>query len=77
MLGSNMFLGDEKSLTFNVKGCRRINRIRITLTDQDLYRVEAFNVRRLGCTPRGDHDGIQAGMLAKLIEDITGLLTSL
>jgi hypothetical protein len=83
MLGADKLVGDEKSLTFSIKGCRTVNKIRITLTPLDLYDVEFLKVvmptrfRDFSIETVALETGVYAEMLHAIIEKNTGLALSL
>ena len=79
MLGAKDLVGDRKSLAFRIRGCRRINKIRITLDPSDTYTVEFFKIIRRGFTCERVKwiDGVYNDMLCEVIENATGLRTSL
>ncbi len=78
LLGASQLIGDATSLMFSFKGCPRINKIRITLTPDDLYRVEffKFSPTKLTCNVVSSHEGIYCDQLHDLIESETGLYTT-
>jgi len=77
MLGADNFAGDEKSLSFRIKGSNNANLIKITLTGADDYTMEFGKIwggrYRIVNTVRG----VYADMLNKTIEENTGLNTVL
>lgn len=79
MMGACDLVGDETSLLFRIKGCRVINKIRVSVNGQDLYRVEFFKITKRGmeCRTVKDVDGVQVGQLRETIENTTGLYLSL
>ena len=46
MTGAYGFLGDENSLTFRFKMCKKANSCKVTLNGLDLYDVEFFRIRK-------------------------------
>ena len=88
MLGAKDFLADEKSLHFKIRGSRKVNKIVITLTPEDLYKIDflkctayRFNLRT-GKTTGGvkevkSVDGVSVSNLHETIEQATGLYTKL
>jgi hypothetical protein len=79
MMGSRLILEDERSILFEIRGCPKINKARITLEPTDTYRVEFFKIARRGLdvTTVADHEGVYADSLRPLIEKQTGLYLSL
>ena len=75
MMGTNHQVGDEKSLMFNIKGCRAFNKIRVTLDPSDTYTVEFIKVGKAPTfkITTESHAGIYADALKSLIEEHTGL----
>ncbi len=77
MLGAKDLVGSDNSLTFKIRGCRKISHIRVTLTPADLYDVEYLKVFKFECKDVAKTEGIYADMMHSDIEDKTGLYTSL
>lgn len=72
---------DGRSLCFQIKGCRHVNAIKITLDPSDTYTVE---FRKIGNARSGfrmsvvrEVEGVYADSLHTLIERETGLATRL
>lgn len=77
MIGASLFAGDEKSVQFSFKGCRKANKCRVTLQPDDLYTLELFKFDGLDA-PRVYHtDGLFWDMLKPVFEQETGLYLSL
>ena len=77
MLGAVNLVGDEKSLSFKVRGCRTITHIRVTLEADDTYTMEFYKCRGINRTLVKSHSQVYADMLNNFIESETGLRTSL
>ena len=79
MLGAHTLLAGHESLQFGIRGCRTINRVRISLTPLDVYRVEFEKVTQRGMriVTVSTHDDVYCDQLHDLIEAQTGLYTSL
>jgi hypothetical protein len=80
MMGTRYKLGDERSLTFDVRGSRTVNKIRVTLNTGDLYDVDFLKVGRAP-TYRvvlvDERTDIYFDALREVIERATGLRLSL
>ncbi len=79
MMGTNQIVRSEKALIFNVKGCWKWKKIKVTLDGDDTYIVEFFQI---GSSPNFKvssqrFDGVYCDGLKSLIEQETGLLLSL
>jgi len=81
MMGTRYKLGDDQSLTFDIRGSRTVNKIRVTLNVMDLYDLTFWKVtRRNGefkvkvVDVRND---IYFDGLREVIERVTGLCLSL
>jgi hypothetical protein len=75
MMGAKDLVADDKSLLFAIKGCRKYNKIRVTLQGNDLYLVEFIKIGRkplytVSVETRLD---VYAEDLKPLIERETGL----
>ncbi len=77
MLGTRAKFGDADSLSFNISGCQRFNRIRITLSADDTYTVHFLKIRGLNQIACLERNGIYADGLHQCIEHNTGLALSL
>lgn len=78
LLGASQLVGGQDFLQFKIKGCPRINKIRIVLTPADLYRVEFWHIGRKVENMRmvSERDGIYCDQLHDVIETETGLYTT-
>lgn len=78
LLGATKLVGDTNSLQFKIKGCRKINCIKIVLDPSDTYTVEFWkiNARTDEVVKVSEHNGIYFDMLHDLIERKTGLYTT-
>lgn len=80
MMGTRYKLGDERSLTFDVRGSRIVNKIRVTLNSMDLYDLEFWKVGR---APKFRVEVVDVrtdvyfDALREVIERVTGLYLSL
>lgn len=79
MIGAHSFTGTENALTFKFKAraSNSSNCIRITLTPDDLYKVEFISLRGKSVKTKGEFDSIYAEDLKHLIEKETRLYLSL
>jgi len=80
MTGARNLLAGPNFLAFKLPSYfarNGINAVRITLTPDDLYRVEFSKVRAMKVTPISVHDGIYCDGLAPLFTAETGLDTRL
>lgn len=81
MLGAKNFSRskDGNELTFQIRGCRKINYIRVRYN----YNIDLYNMSFEYCSLKkginviATHDGIYADMMHKLIEQETRLRTSI
>jgi len=81
MMGTRYKLGDDLSLTFDIRGSRTVNKIRVTLNVMDLYDLTFWKVtRRNGefkVTVVDVRNDIYFDGLREVIERVTGLCLSL
>ncbi len=79
MIGATYFVGDETSLQFSFKGCRKANKCRVTLLPNDLYRMELLKVnkRTYDLEYLYEEEGLYWDMLKPVFENETGLDLSL
>lgn len=80
MTGAKNFVGSETSLSMTLPGSLtkgRINKLRITLTPDDLYTVEAFVFRKYELIPKGTTEGVYTDSLRGVFTAMTGLDTHL
>ena len=79
MMGTRHKLADGDSLVFDIRGCRIINKIKITLNSMDLYDIEYWHINpRQGKSDMiADSAGLYADMVKADIESNTGLCLSL
>lgn len=89
MLGAKNFLGDENSLTFQIRGSKKCNGIKVKLEANDTYTmtftksVPSRFYRKTGKLVSGRLDtvaeleGVYCDGLCQAIEGVTGLRTSL
>jgi hypothetical protein len=79
MTGAKNFVAGDDFLMFSIgKNQSVYNKVRITLTPDDLYDVEFFKMNRLGdIAKEKKYEGMYAEQLPTLFTDVTGLYTSL
>lgn len=80
MVGANTFVGtDEKrgGLRFKFKGSRKVNLVKVTLNESDLYDVAFYKLKKYDFVVTGDYENVFAGDLKELFENETGLYLSL
>lgn len=80
MTGAKMFVGDENGLMFALPAkfaADGINKVRITLTTEDLYDVEFFKIRGLNVKTVAKYEAVYADSLCDVFAARTGLLTRL
>lgn len=78
MTGAKNIGGTENSLSFKIgSNAKRVTHVKITLTDDDLYDVEYYNIRGTNFKTVAKSEGIYSDMLRKDFEQNTGLYTSL
>lgn len=81
MMGTRYKLGDERSLAFDVRGSRTVNKIRVTLNVRNLYDLTFWKVRRVNGDFRvsvvEEVEDIYFDALRQVIERVTGLRLSL
>ena len=82
MTGAKSFLGSEDSLSFTLPrgfANKGINKVRITLLSNDLYKVEfmKFNGRKMSIDTVSEFEDVYADQLRDLFTKVTGLDTRL
>lgn len=77
MMGSRTILAGDNSLMFDIRGCEKINKIRVTLDPSDTYTVEFFKIRGTTCREVASVEGVYCDNLRDVIESRTGLYLSL
>ncbi len=79
MLGAKHIVGSENHLQFQIRGCRKISHIVITLNfATDLYKMEFIKMtKNFDRNVVAEYEGVYVSMLHNLIEKETGLYTSL
>lgn len=89
MMGAKNLCGDETSLTFDVRGSKLANHVKVTLDPSDTYTVKVMKIRGnkleaiLAGAPgvivkvTGERDMVYADMLKPVLETLTGLYLSL
>ncbi len=79
MMGTQHKIADELSLTFNVRGSRTWNKVKVTLNPMDTYDITFY---KIGRAPKfriqeKTVDNVYVGDMHELIERETGLYLSL
>jgi hypothetical protein len=79
MLGAKNLAGDTNSLSFKISGSKFFTHIRISisLNSLDLYDVTFIKIRKFDIVNKKEVKGIYNDMLHKVIEQETGLYTSI
>ncbi len=77
MMGTKNRLADDRSLSFDIKGCKRFNYIKITLDPTDTYIVEFIKTRKHQIQTTVKFDMVYFDELHDLITTQTGLALSL
>lgn len=81
MLGTRQKLGDTDSLTFDCRGSRAVNKIRVTLNGRDLYDLTFWKVTRRNGQFKVNVveqvEDVYFDSLRGVIERVTGLHLSL
>jgi hypothetical protein len=77
MLGAKNLMNVGNGLSLRIRGSRKVNYIKITLNGMDTYDMEFGKVHGLNYKVVATHEGIYVDMMHKLIENETGLYTSL
>lgn len=79
MTGAKNIVGLDEGLMFSIpRNQSPYNKVRITLTPDDLYNVEFFKMNRLGdISKQAGYPGMYADQLRALFTRVTGLETSL
>ena len=80
MTGAKDLLGSVNSLTMRLPSTltkNRISHVRITLTPEDEYTVEALSIRGLKVKPIDQIEGVYGDTLCSVFTVLTGLHTSL
>jgi len=77
MTGAKNFVSDGASLSFSLPrgASNKANKVRVTLTTDDTYTVEFFNIRGVNFKQVSSHVGIYASNLQNLFTAETGLDT--
>jgi hypothetical protein len=80
LLGARDFVGADDSLAFSIKGCHRVNKVRIILDrGTDTYTVQFYLVRRRALDLKlvASVEAVHSDTLHRVIESNTGLATRL
>jgi len=81
LLGAEHLSGDDKSLSFRIRGSRKVNHVKVELDDNDTYtmtfgKLTASTIKKVGnYKVVAKLDQIYADMLNQMIETHTGLYT--
>lgn len=80
MTGAKDFVGSDNALTMSLSSRltrNQVNKVRITLTANDDYMIETFNLRGVKLTPIDKQEGVYVDTLRKFFKALTGLDTYL
>jgi hypothetical protein len=79
MTGAKDFLGSKDSLMFELPRLakNKANKVRVTLSENDTYRVEFFRMKRFDFEKISEHSEVYCDMLTELFTNQTGLQTRL
>jgi len=77
MLGAKNFGTNGNDLCFRIRGSRKVNYIKITLSPADLYTMEFGKIHGHDYKVVENCEHVYADGMHKLIEEHTGLYTSL
>ena len=79
MTGAKDFVGSKDSLMFALPRLakNKANKVRVTLSDNDTYRVEFFRMKRFEFEKISEHSEVYCDMLPELFTTQTGLYTKL
>lgn len=77
MLGAKDIYALENGLQFRIRGSQKANKVRVILTPADTYNVEFWKIRGLSSEKVSEVEDIYAESLHSVIEEHTGLYTSL
>jgi len=77
MMGAGPLIADGNTLRFRIKGCHKINMIKITPQGSDTYKMEFLKVRGFEVKTVAEWEDAYDDMLHSVIESETGLRLSL
>ena len=77
LMGAYHLAADEKTLSFKIKGCRKIKHISIALNSMDTYDVKFTTWRKYDVKVVAELPNIYNDQLHEVIERQTGLYLSL
>ncbi len=77
MMGTKGQVGTDNALTFDIHGCPKFSKVRVTLELNDTYKVEFFKHRKFEQVAYLERTGVYAEQLNQCIEHNTGLCLSL
>ena len=73
LTGAKNFVALENGIQFSIPNRSGPNKIRITLTSEDLYNMEFFRLRGTKCTLVDEYTGVYFDQLIPIFENKTGL----
>ncbi len=77
-LGAKDLVASENALHFKIRGCKKGNKVRISLAADDTYSVELWHVKGTNIFQVGETvDGVYCDGLHQTLESLTGLYTHL
>lgn len=77
MMGTRHKMAYGQTLIFDIRGSKKFNKVRVTLTPLDVYTVEFIKVRGHEIVSRHEVENVYADGLHQCIEHNTGLALSL
>lgn len=77
MMGAKDIAGDEKSLSFKIRGSKEYNYIKITLNSLDTYDIEFIKYNKNGIIRKDEVNGVYNDQLHEIISNKTGLVLKL
>lgn len=77
MLGARDLVASGSALQFGIRGCKRGNKIRITLRPDDTYSIELWKIRGADATQVEEVGMVHADQLHDVLARMTGLSTRL
>lgn len=77
MVNAKDFVATDNGLMFRFSGCRKANKVRITLNSMDTYDVEFFKIKKFTFETAAKFEHIYNVDLKAVFEDETGLYLSI
>ena len=77
MMGTQYKTGDARSLTFNIRGCKKISHVIVSLNDRDTYTLEFIKCRGTQRQAVDTREDVYFDSLREIISRVTGLALSL